>query len=293
MKNFYQLLEDLLEFKGYEIISADKGKIVGILEDKKLSVVIGEEPIHEEDLMRLDEAEGETVMALFEDIAEDIKETIPDDVTLWTRDILIREFGEMVLEKSVMEGFAEGEEGIEGPDDTLQFDIEHEGKEVILKPIMDFKHIQELGEKLVKGFKYRLELVPHYLFYYKVEKPDGRESQGKIYLNAISGKSNFWKKPFQSSEEIKRSHIKLEPKIPEDDCRKEAKKAVKDRFSTKKKEKREGEGVTIVEKSQSTPSEEKMDLEKKGIVYVPMWAVEGTEGIVVINAARGKVETEM
>ena len=158
---------------------------------------------------------------------------------------------------------------------------------------MKFQHVSELGEKFVKGFKYRLELVPHYMFNYKVEKGNGDVTEGKLYLNAISGKVNYWKGSFESVQDIKRSHVKLEPNIPEEESSDRAKRAIKDRFSIKKKEKYEDEGVTIVEKSEKVPSDEKIILDKKGIVYVPMWAVEGTDGIIVINAARGKIESEL
>jgi len=293
VENFYKLLEDILEFEGYDIISSEKGKIVAALEDKKRSFIIAGETIHDEDITRLKEAEDERILVIFEDVSDDLLEDIDVDYKVWDRDKLTKKSGNMTLEKSILEGITEGEGGIKGPDEDLNFDIEHQSKEAIFKPIMDFQDVSELGEKLVKGFKYRLELVPHYMFKYKVEKSDGDVTEGKLYINAISGKVNYWKSSFESVQDIKRSHVKLEPNIPDEESGDRAKRAIKDRFSIKKREKYEDEGVTIVEKSEKVPSDEKIVLDKKGIVYVPLWAVEGTDGIIVVNAARGKIESKL
>ncbi len=293
MENFYRLLEDILEFEGYDIISSEKGKIVAALEDEKRSFIIAGETLHDDDIAMLKEAEDEKILVIFEEVSDELLEDIDDDFEIWDREKLIQKSGNMTLEKSILEGITEGESGIKGPDNSFNFDIEHQSKEAILKPIMDFQDVSELGEKFVKGFKYRLELVPHYMFDYKVEKGEGDVTDGKLYLNAISGKVNYWKGSFESVKDIKRSHVKLEPNIPDEESSERARRAIKERFSIKKREKWEDEGVTIVEKSEEVPSDEKIILDKKGIVYVPMWAVEGTDGIIVVNAARGKIESEL
>lgn len=286
-------MEDILEFEGYDIISSERGKIVAALEDKKRSFIIAGETLHDDDIERLKEAENEKRLVIFEEVSDELLEDIDEEFEVWDREKLINKSGNMTLEKSILEGITEGEKGIKGPDEGFNFDIEHQSKEAILKPIMDFQDVSELGEKFVKGFKYRLELVPHYVFNYKIEKGDGDLTKGKLYLNAISGKVNYWKGSYESVKDIKRSHVKLEPNIPDEESSKRARRAIKERFSIKKREKWEDEGVTIVEKSEEVPSDEKIVLDKKGIVYVPMWAVEGTDGIIVVNAARGKIESEM
>lgn len=293
MKNFYKLMEDLLEFEGYELIFGGKGKIVGKSDEHIRSLIIAGDRVKDSDLDELDEAEGEKILVVFEDVDEDFMKQIPSDVEVWNRDVLVQKVGEMELDKSVMEGIAEGEKGLVGPDDDFDFDIEHRRKEATLKPIMDFNHVSELGEKQVKGFKYRLELVPHYLFDYKVWWDDGEVTEGKFYLNGISGKRNFWDQPFERVSDIKRSHIKLEPNISKDDSTDKALSAIRDRHCVEREDRWEEEGVTIVEKSEDAPSKENIELNERGIVYVPMWAVEGTKGIVVINAATGKIEKEM
>lgn len=286
-------MEELLEFEGYELIFSGKGKIVGKSNDDLRSLIVAGDRVKNEALDELKDAEGEKILVVFEDVDKESMKRIPPEVEIWGREILVQKVGEMELEKSVMEGIAEGEKGLVGPDDNLSFDVEHKRKEATLKPIMDFNDISELGEKQVKGFKYRLELVPHYLFHYKVWWDDGEISEGKLYLNGISGKMNFWDQPFERVADIKRSHIKLEPNISKEDSTKKALSAIKSRHSVEREDRWEEEGVTIVEKSEDAPSKENIELNERGIVYVPMWAVEGTEGIVVINAATGKVEREM
>ncbi len=272
-------------------MESQKGKTVVKKEDEQYSLIIAGPVIHEDDLLKLEESSGKRVLITTEDIPPNMEDAIPEDTIRWDRKELIQKFGEMVLEKSTLEGIAEGEEGIKGPEKDFEIDIEHDIKEGILKPIIDFDEVSELGEKLVGGFKYRLELVPHYLFKFKVVGDE--ELKGKLYFNAVSGESNFWEGSFEIISELKKSHVKLEPNIPEEESEKKALKAVKEEFSEQKEKRWEEESATIVEKIQEGPSEDDIRLDYKGIVNVPMWAVEGTEGIVVINAARGKIEREL
>ncbi len=289
MKNFYQVMEDLLEYEGYELLFGGKGKIVGKSGEDIKSFVIAGERLTEDDIKDIQDSEGEKVLIVFEKIDEEKLAEVPEDADIWDRDELIRRLGEMTLEMSVLEGITEGEGGIKGKG---EIEFRKENGEKTLKPIMDFEHISELGEKLVKGFKYRLELVPHYLFSFRLEKPGGGVEKGRLYLNGISGLRNFWDDDFERVRDVKRSHVKLEPNMPQEKSEKKALMALKDRYRMESESKWEEDGATIVEKVKEEPDEEKIDMAYQGIVYVPMWAVEGTEGVVVINAATGKVERE-
>lgn len=310
MKDFYETLIEYIEYKGYTPVKSEEGKIIveSEMEEKdalrddleidelrfeedeeKLTMVVVSPVVHEDDLLRLEEADGHRILVSPEEVPPETRDSIPDDVEIWDRGELIPRFGEMVVEKSLLKGEDEGIEGIKGPKEEVDFDIEHEGGERILSPIIDFEDVSEVGEKIANGFKYTLELVPHYLYTYEVKKGEGSES-GKLYLNAISGKPNFWERPFESIDKIKRSHVKMEPNISEGESTEKALDAVKDNYSEKKVKKWEEDGTTIVEKEREEPQEEDIELEKKGMIYVPMWAIEGTEKILVINAARGKIE---
>lgn len=291
MKDFYRLLEEYLEYDGYEIIEQKSGKTVVKKDDEVYSLIIAGPVVHEDDLLKLEESTEERVLITTEEIPSETREAIPKDTEIWGRETLIQKFGELVLEKSTLEGIAEGKEGIKGPEKDFEVDIEHDIKEGILKPVIDFDEVTELGEKLAGGFKYRLELVPHYLFRFKISGDE--EKEGKLYLNAVSGESNFWKGSFEIISELKKSHVKLEPNIPEEKSEEKAEKAIQEEYSEQKEKKWEEESATIVEKIREGPAEEDIDLDYKGIVNVPMWAVEGTDGIVVINAARGKIEREL
>ncbi len=293
MKDFYKILEEYLRYENYEIIECEMGKTIVDTGEEKLELIIAGPVVHEDDLLKLEESEGKCVLVTTERIPDETRESLPKGVIVWDRDVLIEKLGEMVLEKSTLEGIEEGIEGIKGPEKQFDFDVEHDVKEGVLEPIMDFEEVSELGEKLVGGFKYRLEVVPHYLYEYEVMKKDDEKEQGKLYLNAVSGESNYWEKPFKMVSEVKRSHVKLEPNISEEHSDEKALKALKDRYTEKKEKRWEENGATIVEKKQEAPENGDIELDYKGVVFVPMWAVEGTDGIVVINAARGKVEREL
>ncbi len=306
VKDFYEMLIEYLEYQGFEPIESQEGKIVAEALEEEGSSTLGSQEVgkntvtfivaspvvDEDDLLKLEEAEGHRILVVPEEIPPDVVDSIPEEVDIWDREELIPKFGEMAVDKSFLKGADEGEEGIKGPEKEFDFEVEHGDGERILEPTMDFEDVSELGHQLANGFKYTLELVPHYLFDYRVKGDDDFDS-GKLYLNAISGKPNFWKRPFKSIKEIKRSHVKMEPNMSEDEGVEKAHDAIKDRYSEKKEEKWEENGTTIVEKGYEEPSDEEIEIEKKGVIYVPMWAVEGTEKIVVINAARGKVEREL
>lgn len=293
MKDFYKLLEDYLRYEDYDIVETDLGKTVVDTGEEKLELVIAGPVVHEDDLLKLEESESKSVLVTTEELPDDTRKSLPKGVVVWDREVLIQKLGEMVLEKSTLEGIEEGEEGIKGPEKEFEFDVEHDVKEGVLEPIMEFEEVSELGEKLVGGFKYRLEVVPHYLFKYEVMNDDETKDEGKLYLNAVSGESNYWKRQFNVVSEVKRSHVKLEPNISEQHNEEKALQALKERYTESKEKRWEENGATIVEKTREGPDEEDIELEYKGIIYVPMWAVEGTDGIVVINAARGKVEREL
>ncbi len=290
VKNFYQIIEELLEFDGYELLFGGEGKLVGRKDDELLSLIIAGEDVKEMDLLHLDESEGKRVLVFFGELCSEFKEQIPDDVDLWDRKTLVDKIGEMVLEKSIFEGATEGESGLRGPD--LELKESQLDRESTLKPIMDFDDVTELGDKMVKGFRYRLELVPHYIFHYKVKNLEGGKESGKLYLNAISGKKYFWEKDFERVSDIRRSHFKLEPKVSKENARESALKGVQNHFERDAKESWQENGATIVEKKKAIPSEEDITIDDIGIVFVPMWAVEGTEGVLIINAALGKIERE-
>ncbi|MFW6064498.1 MAG: hypothetical protein ACOC8Y_02870 [Candidatus Natronoplasma sp.] len=291
MKDFYRLLEEYLEYAGYEIIQSRRGKTIVDTGEEKFALIIAGPVVHEDDLLKLEEASEKSILITTEELPAETRESIPKDSTVWDREVLIEKLGEMVLEKSTLEGLEEGEEGIKGPERKFEFEIEHDTKEGTLEPIIDFEEVSELGEKLVGGFKYRLEVVPHYVFEYEIKDQDALKR--KVYLNAVSGELNFWEKPFKIISELKKSHVKLEPNIPEENSKEMTLKSLLERHTETKERRWEEEGATIVEKSQEGPSKKDIKLEYRGMVYVPMWAVEGTDGIVVINAARGKIEREL
>jgi uncharacterized protein (TIGR02186 family) len=55
---------------------------------------------------------------------------------------------------------------------------------------------------------------------------------------------------------------------------------------------REENHVTITEKRKVAPREEVIQLEDRGIFYIPIWCVEGVHGIMIINAGTGKIVSE-
>ncbi len=296
VKNFCQILEDVLEYEGYNLLMEGEGKLVAESDGEIRNLIIAGPKVTDREFKNLKESEGERILILFEEPDEELWRKLPEDVKVWGREELIRRIGEMTFEKSIFEGATEGHEGLFGPDKTVDFELKHEHKESTLKPIVNFDHATELGEKLVKGFRYRLEVVPHYRFKYIITLHDGREESGEFYLNGISGFVHFWNLPFERVADIKRTHFKLEPKINQEEAAPRAMRSLLkelktlDEFKEKKPERWEEDGAIIVERVDTTPTEDDIEIIFREMVYVPMWAIEGTEGIAIVNAATGKIE---
>ncbi len=296
VKNFYQILEDVLEYEGYRLLMEGEGKLVAESDNGIRNLIIAGAKVTEREFKNLKESEGERILVIFEEPDDELWHKLPEDVKIWGREELIRRIGEMTFEKSIFEGATEGREGLFGPGNAVDFEVRHDQKESTLKPIVSFDDVTELGEKLVKGFRYRLEVVPHYRFKYNIRLHDETEQNGELYLNGISGFVHFWNLPFERVSDIKRTHFKLEPKITQEEAPPRAMRGLLkelsdlEEYSEKTPERWEEDGAIIVERIDRTPSEEDIDLILKEMVYVPMWAVEGTEGIAIVNAATGKVE---
>lgn len=287
MKNFYQVMEELMEFEGFELLFGGEGKLVGKKGEEIRSLVIAGEKVGETDLKDIRDSEGERILVVLSELSDEVRDGLDEDVVVWDRAVLVDKIGEMMLETSIFEGATEGK-SLKGSE--VDFEIEHKRKESILKPVMDFDDVTELGDKIVKGFKYRLELVPLYLFSFEVDGGEG--VKGRLYFNAISGHEQFWDQEFERVGEVKRSHFKLEPNIPKERVKVRAVEAIKEKYSKVDPDRWEEDGAVIVEKKKYVPDEGDITINDRGIVYVPMWAVEGTDGVLIVNAATGKIESE-
>ncbi len=168
--------------------------------------------------------------------------------------------------------------------------------EIIQVPIIHLEDVKEISQKTVKGFKYDLEAIPHFLYEYLCifEGKQGvkRKFTGMLLINAYTGISCPILKIPELVDMIDIPHVRIEPKIDEEEALQTAISWVIAEHTELDDIIIEKEHTIITEKTEFKPSEEDITLSLKGMIHVPVWCVEGTNGVMIINAATGKVVSE-
>lgn len=163
-------------------------------------------------------------------------------------------------------------------------------------PKISLEDVKEISRKTVKGFKFDLEVVPHYLFEYycRFEGKGGaeRKATGLILINAFTGFPMTMDEEMVLSDRIDVPHVKIEPKIDEEEALAAAMAKVIELNTEHDDLIVEKEHATVTERTIFKPSEDNITLTKKGAIHVPVWCVEGTHGVMIINAASGKALSE-
>ena len=155
--------------------------------------------------------------------------------------------------------------------------------------------MKEIASNTIQGFKHELELVPHYVFNYNCtyEGKDGQNIQGHgiVAVNALTGKYAGW----DTEPELDNAPIHLvqmEPKIDEENAIKIATHAVAQLNTEFKEIVIERDHATIIEKATFRPEEGNIVLEHQTLVMVPVWCVEGTHGVMILDGITGKIISE-
>ncbi|MFQ5884838.1 MAG: hypothetical protein ACE5IO_07035, partial [Thermoplasmata archaeon] len=85
---------------------------------------------------------------------------------------------------------------------------------------------------------------------------------------------------------------KLEPKIDEKEAFQIAQNKAMELGTMEKERVRETGSARVVEKKRIKPKKEDVQIGGEGLVYLPIWCVEGTKGVIIINACTGKILRE-
>jgi hypothetical protein len=244
-----------------------------------------------------------------------------ENILLWGKKRLEEEIGRAVLSSAQGESPGEGLLGeivgdmlsVPGeeipsnevllPDDTEQVKVRIESKqtdnagEAIIKPQVTMSDVSEISKRIVQGFRFDLELVPYYVFDYFCElivegKTAPQISQGTLAINGLTNNAESWDFDFETVAEVETTHTKLEPRFDENKAYETAKESAI-ALNTREIQTVDDRGaVTIYEKKKVRPKEGAIDIQKRGLVYLPVWCVEGSNGVMIINATTGKVIKE-
>jgi hypothetical protein len=174
--------------------------------------------------------------------------------------------------------------------------------EMILTPVVGLEAAAKLAQNRVKhAFKYDLQLVPYYLFDFEcevvLEKDEGHgkkpyKAEGTVGVNALTEEVERWTRRSQFVRNLDTAHMKLEPKVAEDVARKAATEFIIDLNTRVIEEKQEKRHVTVFEKKKVRPKADAVKVDLIALIYLPVWGVVGTNGVVVIDATSGEVVRE-
>jgi hypothetical protein len=172
-----------------------------------------------------------------------------------------------------------------------------ESKDVwIIKPKVTKDQASSMASKIVRGFRFNLELIPYYIFNYTCEfesgLPEDARSSGMIGINGLTSNIEEWRGSLKTTRNLEEEHTKLEIKFPYDKALALAREAVVE-LNTKSIETREESDQTIIfEKKKLKPKADAIEIESKGLYYLPVWCIEGSNGLMIIDASTGKVIKE-
>lgn len=180
----------------------------------------------------------------------------------------------------------------EPPEQSIPVIVEsaEERSERIVKPNFTLEDVRYLARHEIQGHKYELELVPHYLFHFVLTDGDGKQKAGIAAVNALTSRVETWRWGFELVDSIDLPHSKKEPKIDYETARQIAQDMVSKEYKSHTETVKDFGHSQIIERNRSKT--EAISIEPKGLVYLPVWCVEGKGGAMIVNSSSGKIVSE-
>ena len=166
----------------------------------------------------------------------------------------------------------------------------------IIKPIVSKDEAANMASKIVRGFRFNLELIPYFIFSYSCtfesESGDEPVNSGLIGINGLTSNIEEWSGNLNTLKELDEEHTKIDIKFPYERALSLAKEAVVE-LNTRSVETREESNSTInFEKKKLRPKPDAIEIISKGLFYLPVWCIEGSNGLMIIDATSGKIIKE-
>ena len=162
--------------------------------------------------------------------------------------------------------------------------------EQIVRPTITLEDVKYLARHEVEGYRFDLELVPHYLFHYVLNIDDDRQRAGIVAVNALTEHVETWRWGFELVESIDTPASKREPKLEQDRALDMARDVVAKEYKSHVETVKDYGHSEIIERTR--PRKDAMVIEAKGLVYLPVWSIEGKAGAMLVNSASGKIISE-
>lgn len=254
-------------------------------------------------LARFKDLSEKKVVAILEPMPQAFMSNLDRSITVWDKEALEHELGRTRIGKIM----GTREPGL--VDELLANDFPRmvspalweEVKEPalgerIVRPVIGLEAVKEMSRQTVAGFVHRLELVPHFVYDYICPLYMGGErvgvEKGTLSINSLTQKVESWNDRAEVVYSLEMIHKTLEPSIGKEDAKRLARKELVKVNSYEREMIREENHVTIIEKRKVAPREDEISLEDRGVFHIPIWCVEGVNGIMIVNAGTGKVLSE-
>jgi hypothetical protein len=324
LSSLVDLILNILEFYEFKIIEVQPKYILGEKEESSVAVIglnTKTSPSIDElmgIMKELPQVPDKYILATLHDVTPQIKEYADhENIEIWDRENLEEEAGRAMLGNIEKTQEEEDIPDVMTVDEAVDVTVtENETKsptdeektrplppppedlgETIITPTISMTEVSEISKKIVQGFRFDLELIPYYLFDYSCEiivegLDETAQSLGTVAVNGLTNNVEQWDFEIETVNNIEGSHTKLEPRI---DIKKALQSARESAiaWNTKEIQTQDDRGsVTIYEKKKMRPNEDAIVIKKRGLVYLPVWCVEGSNGVMIINATSGKVIKE-
>ncbi len=298
-------LTEILRSRDFEVAEKD-GYLYGSREDVSVVVLAASDMLTDdvEDFVRnVADFHGRKVVASIGKVDENIQALLQKrGIYYWDREDVEHEIGSLQLRsmgdeaaKSILDEVISDEmpqRPTEPSEQSIPIIVEStvERTERIVKPNFSLEEVKYLARHEVQGYRYDLELVPHYLFHYVLNIEDGKQRAGIVAVNALTSQIETWHWGFELVDTIDAQHTKREPKIDEEKASELAHESILKEYRSFTEQVKDFGHSEIIERKK--PQKDPMVIEPKGLVYLPVWCVEGKGGAMIVNSSSGKIISE-
>ncbi len=185
-----------------------------------------------------------------------------------------------------------------GEDSTKKGSGEEDEEEYrIIKSRITQEEASKMAKKVMGGFRFDLELIPYYIYNYSCDINIGgrtppQRNTGTIGINGLTNNMEEWPPIFETVTELGEDYTRLPPKFTEEEAYTAAYNSIIILNTKTIETKEEKDSAIIIEKKQVEPKPDAIEISKKGLVYLPAWCIEGSNGVMIIDATTGKVLKE-
>ncbi|MGD9962277.1 MAG: hypothetical protein AB7S97_00025 [Thermoplasmata archaeon] len=298
-------LAEILRSRDFEV--ADKnGYLYGSREDVSVVVLVASDMLTDDvqDFIRnVSDFQGRKIVASIGKLDEGVQSILQKQgIYYWDREDVEHEIGSLQLRalgseavKSLLDEVISDEmpqRPAEPPEQSIPVIVEStvERSERIVKPNFSLEDVKSLARHDIQGYRYALELVPHYLFHYVLNLEDGKQRAGIVAVNALTEHIETWRWGFELVDTIDIEHTRREPKIDQEKASELAREEITKEYRSFTEQVKDFGHSEIIERKK--PRKDPMVVEPKGLVYLPVWSVEGKGGAMIVNSSSGKIISE-